>query len=244
MRIAIIGATGNSGRALTRAAIRNGHEVTALVRDPDKIDSYTRDRVTVGAVDLFDHSGLVAALQGHDAIINAAGHVTDLAGFVPLVAEVIKAAEAALGDGGRLWTYGGAALLDVPGAHMTTIDLPGIPQRYEAHRTNLRALQQTRLDWSIACPGPMIISPDGHPTDGLIVSTEEWAVGGPSWLRRLPRPALSLAFQRTVPRITVYYEDVARVILENLPREGVLSRKRVGIALPHGMTRTKPADVR
>jgi uncharacterized protein len=244
VNIVIIGATGNSGRALTRAAINNGHEVTAIVRDPDKIDNFTKERVNVRTVDLFDHEKLVAALRGHDVIINAAGYVTDLPGFVPLVAKVITAAEAALGDGGRLWTFGGAALLDVPGTRTTTIDLPGIPQQYEAHRTNLKALQQTRLDWSIACPGPMIHSPDGHPTDGLIVSAEQWAVTGPSWLHRLPKPALSLAFQRIVPRITVYYEDVARVIIENLPRGGAFSRKRVGIALPKGTTRTKRSDIR
>jgi uncharacterized protein len=244
MKIAIIGATGNSGRALTRAAIQNGDEVTAIVRDPNKVHSYTRERVTVRAVDLLDHVALVAALQGHDAIINAAGHVTDLHGFVPLVTAVIEAAEAALGNGGRLWTYGGAALLDVPGTRITTIDLPGIPPQYEAHRTNLHALRKSTLDWSVACPGPMMPSPDGHPTEGLIISTEQWAVAGPSWLHRLPRPALSLAFQRTIPRITVYYEDVARVIIENLPRAGALSHKRVGIALPQGVKRTKPADRR
>jgi uncharacterized protein len=244
LKIAIIGATGNSGRALTRMAVAHGHAVSAIVRDPEKIDTTIRDRISARRVDLFDQADLTSALQGHDAIVNAAGYVTDIPTFVPLVGKVIAAAEAALGDGGRLWTYGGAALLDVPGTRTTTIDLPKIPSEYEAHRTNLHALQRTRLDWSVACPGPMIPSPDGRPTDNLIVSTEQWAVAGPRWSAYAPKLALSLAFKRTVPRITVYYEDVARVIVENLLPEGKLSRKRVGIALPDGMTRTKAAEAR
>jgi hypothetical protein len=32
------------------------------------------------------------------------------------------------------WLFGGAAVLDVPGAHMMGVDLPKVPKVYEAHR--------------------------------------------------------------------------------------------------------------
>ena len=49
---------------------------------------------------------------------------------------------ASLGEGGRLWQFGGAAVLDVPGTHMMAVDLPKVPKVYEAHRTNLDALSE------------------------------------------------------------------------------------------------------
>jgi hypothetical protein len=55
----------------------------------------------------------------------------------------------------------------------------------------------------------------------------------------LPRIALSLAFKQAIPRMTIYYEDAAKVILENLGRNGPFSRKRVGVALPHNQRRFK-----
>ena len=37
MKVAILGATGPSGRQLTTQSLRAGHEVVALVRDPAKV---------------------------------------------------------------------------------------------------------------------------------------------------------------------------------------------------------------
>jgi hypothetical protein len=77
---------------------------------------------------------------------------------------VVNSAIMSLGEDGRLWQFGGAAVLDVPGTHMMAVDLPKVPKVYAAHRANLDALRRSPLDWSMLCPGPMIASGTGKPT--------------------------------------------------------------------------------
>ena len=80
MRVFLLGATGNSGRRILRFALDRGHEVTALVRDKSKmlrligiIPAGPADR----AGDLGNASQTIAAMSGHDVVINAAGYVTE-----------------------------------------------------------------------------------------------------------------------------------------------------------------------
>jgi len=239
MKVAITGATGATGSAIVRAAIAHGHDVTAIVRNPAKAAGLGAARLTVCDLSTADQAGLARMFSGYDAVINAAGSIADGAAFVPLVQRVIGAAAEALGPGGRFWLLGGAGLLDVPGTGIATLDLPGMPRLFEPHRTNLRAVASTELDWSMLCPGPMIPSPDGRSTDGLIISSDVWPVKRPALTAFLPKPALLLAFRNALPQMTVYYEDAARIIIDNLDRNGPLRGRRVGIALPHGQKRFK-----
>jgi putative NADH-flavin reductase len=239
MKICILGATGKSGRRLTRAALERGHDVTAVVRDAAKAADLAHNRLTVRTPSYSDEAELAEALRGHDAVINAAGYISDGPDYVPLVHRIIRATETALGPGGRFWLFGGAALLDVPGTSITTLDLPGVPKIFEAHRANFTAVRETQLDWSMLCPGPMTESPDGKATDGLVLSENVWPVPRPALTQILPSPALSLAFVQAMPRMTIYYEDAARVVLDHLAKNDTLSRKRVGVALPSGQEREK-----
>jgi putative NADH-flavin reductase len=67
MRIAIIGASRGIGAELLKAAIAAGHEVTALVRDPDKLNTNT-PRLKVIKGDILDPSSVAAAIAGQEAI--------------------------------------------------------------------------------------------------------------------------------------------------------------------------------
>ena len=50
MKIAVLGATGPSGLQVVEEALERGHEVTALVRNPDKLTaSVKEDRFKVGS---------------------------------------------------------------------------------------------------------------------------------------------------------------------------------------------------
>jgi hypothetical protein len=71
-----------------------------------------------------------------------------------------------------------------------------------------------------------------------------WPIPDQYRTRMLQHIAPGLAFKRAVPRMTIYYEDAARVILDNLQYDGSFSRKRVGVALPSGETRAKPNSAR
>lgn len=243
MKLFILGGTGNSGQRLVRMALDRSHQVTAFVRDREKLVSKLGGvasnglKITTGAID--DSGALAAGMSGHDAVINAAGNVNDGPSFTRLVRTAIGAAAEALGADGRLWLFGGAAVLDVPGTRVMTLDLPKIPPIYESHRINLEAVQATELDWSMLCPGPMIDAPDGKPTEDLRLSEDQWPVERPAFTYFLPRLALSLAFKQKIPEMTISYEDAAEVILDHLAPSGRFSKKRVGVALPIGLKRHK-----
>ena len=243
MRLFLLGATGNSGRRILRFALERGHEVTAFVRDKPKLLSLIGARVPgplqIVPGDIGNAAQTTAAMSGHDVVINAAGYVSQGQAFTGLVQSVIDAAAAALDEGGRFWQFGGAAVLDIPGTGIKGVDLPMVPKVYEAHRTNLIALAQSKLDWSMLCPGPMIEAADGKPTAGLRVSADEWPVPRPAYTRFMPQAALALAFKQAVPQLTVSYEDAAAIILDNLVKNGPFSRRRVGLALPAGMRNVK-----
>ena len=83
MKIFLLGATGNAGQRILRAALARAHEVTAMVRDEAKLPDSTNLRVTRGIVD--KSPDLAKAMAGHDAVINAAGNVAEASAFTKLV---------------------------------------------------------------------------------------------------------------------------------------------------------------
>ena len=114
-----------------------------------------------------------------------------------------------------------------------------VPKIYEAHRTNLNALSNSSLDWSMLCPGPMIEAPNGEPTKGLRLSVDQWPVQRPGYTLSLAQRRLGIRLQAESPELTITYEDAADVILSNLDPNGRFSRKRVGVALPVGLRNLK-----
>jgi uncharacterized protein YbjT (DUF2867 family) len=68
MNVLIVGATGSIGRLAVEEAVRNGHAVRALVRDPRKA-RYLSPQVQVIAGDLTRPNTLGPAVDGVDAIV-------------------------------------------------------------------------------------------------------------------------------------------------------------------------------
>ena len=246
MKILIIGATGETGQRLLKLALQADHEVTLYIRDNSKLQKQSGGeacpecRVIVG--DVFDRAALVEACRDQDVVINAAGNVSDGEQFETLVKTVSQAVEEGLGTGGRFWFFGGAGALEVPGTNKMTVNLPKIPPLFRAHERNYKTVRATSLNWSMLCPGPMTAAVDGQPHRDLRISTDIWPVPRPAVTRMMPPIATALAFKLKIPEMTIAYEDAARVILENLIQDGPLVKKRVGVALPHGMKRSK--DIR
>jgi putative NADH-flavin reductase len=76
MKLLILGATGKVGRELISQGLARGHEITALVRSPQKI--LLKDaklNVVVGSP--LDDQILIQTLAGKDAVLSTLGH-TDL----------------------------------------------------------------------------------------------------------------------------------------------------------------------
>lgn len=244
MRLLILGATGNSGLALTRMALDRGHSVAAYVRDPAKLSALLGAQasdpdlsVRVGTVN--DTEKLAHAMQGQDVVINAAGNATVDSDYVAMVRSIIEIADESLGSSGRFWFFGGAAALDVPGMTLRAADIPVLPVQFRQHLHTLACAEASSLDWSMLCPGPMNGSQTGKPRAELRVSKDCWPVEGPGPIRLFKSVRVLAAFKQRMPEMIITYEDAAKVILDNLGDKSVFSRRRVGVALPIGETGSK-----
>ncbi|KIW64998.1 hypothetical protein PV04_07290 [Phialophora macrospora] len=72
VKVALVGAGGHVGRHIAEALLQTGkHQVTAITRTGSTSTSTSSlpDGITVAKVDYNDPSSLVAALQGHDALV-------------------------------------------------------------------------------------------------------------------------------------------------------------------------------
>ncbi|MGY8667445.1 SDR family oxidoreductase [Bradyrhizobium sp. UFLA05-109] len=70
-KILVLGATGGTGRLIVSQALARGHDVTALVRSPEKVSDLKGAKVVVG--DVRDEKALLEALRGQDAVVSALG---------------------------------------------------------------------------------------------------------------------------------------------------------------------------
>ena len=71
MKLIVFGATGDVGQQFVRMAVEEGHEVTAFVRTPEKLQ--TKEGVHVVQGDAFDAAAVANALVGHDAVVSCLG---------------------------------------------------------------------------------------------------------------------------------------------------------------------------
>lgn len=96
MKILIFGATGSTGKLLVQGAREWGHQVTAFVRDPSKLD---RRDVHFIHGDITDRGSVRQSLIGKDAVISALGSRSlkrdpDLVAGVRNIVEVMQESDA------------------------------------------------------------------------------------------------------------------------------------------------------
>lgn len=72
MNITIFGATGALGRETLEESLRQGHQVTALVRNPKKLGG-NKAGLNIVAGDALDKLAVATAIRGADAVISALG---------------------------------------------------------------------------------------------------------------------------------------------------------------------------
>jgi uncharacterized protein len=156
MKIALIGATGFVGSAVLQEALNRGHEVTAIVRHPEKLQSQMKLHAQKG--DVRNEDEVARLVAGHDAVISA---------FNPgwtnsdLYSQQVKGARAIINGVKRagvkrLLFVGGAGSLEVkPGVQ--SVDTPEFPKEWKqgslATREALNMLsQEPSLEWSYLSP--------------------------------------------------------------------------------------------
>lgn len=156
MKIALIGATGFVGSALLNEALHRGHEVTAIVRHPEKLQPQARLHPRQG--DVYSADDVARLVAGYEAVISAFNpgwgnpdiYNLQVRGARSIIDGVKKAGVK------RLLFVGGAGSLEVkPGVQ--ALDLPGFPAEYKqgalATREVLNLLRkESVLDWSFLSP--------------------------------------------------------------------------------------------
>lgn len=90
MNLTVLAASGQTGIALTRQALRRGHTVTAIARDPDRIALPDSPHLRKVAGDVNDAASIAAAVDGDSVVLSALG--TDRAGILLTGARAVVAA--------------------------------------------------------------------------------------------------------------------------------------------------------
>lgn len=157
MKIAVVGAAGTVGLRIAQEAIRRGHEVTAVVRNPDKLNEY-KDKMSIVRADAVDPSSIADAVKGHDAVISAYG---PRFGEEEELLEAARALIEGIRRGGvqRLLIVGGAGSLitDSGEALMDTPEFPAeIRTLAKAHADAYGIYKDCDLDWSYLSPAAII----------------------------------------------------------------------------------------
>lgn len=201
MKIALIGSTGFIGTCVASELLSRGHRVTALARNPDKVEP--KIGLSVVLVDVYDHQAVADAVTGHDAVVSAFNpgwqepdlYEKYIAGTESIVCGVEASGVKRLlvvGGAGSLLVAPDTQLVDTPefAKQVPAFVVPGA----RAARDALNSLRDnTRLDWTLISP-PAFLEAGAR--------TGEYRLGGDRLLMDGDKPA-----GITVPDLAVAIVD-------------------------------------
>jgi putative NADH-flavin reductase len=215
MKLVLFGATGNIGQRIAAEALRRGHDVVGVVRDPARVHS-PDPRVRLVQGDATDAASVAQVTKGADAIVSAISPRPNPRG---LPAPSLSAAARALLTGARtakvrrLLVVGGAGSLEVaPGKRL--MDAPGFPDAYKAEaKEGADSLDVYRadgagLDWTFLSPAAEIHP--GERTGRYRTTTDQFLADGNG-------------------RSSISYEDYAVALLDEIEQPKHAGR-RFGVA--------------
>jgi putative NADH-flavin reductase len=154
MRLTVFGATGRVGHILVHSALEQGHEVTAYVRDPQRL-KHKHGRLFVKKGSLEDSAAVAEAVRGTEVVVSTLG-ARDVTHSVTVVTEGTRTIVAAMkAEGVQRLVVAGL----LPHAEGGLVGERGLPpflrHAFEDHRGALAVLQESGLDWVVVCPPVM-----------------------------------------------------------------------------------------
>jgi putative NADH-flavin reductase len=162
MRVAVLGATGRTGRAVVDELLRRSHEVVALVREPQTAGLPPGVATVVG--DARDPSAVAALVDGAQSVVSALGPRRKDATLHREVAHLLVAAMR--GAGVRRFVGISGAGIDVPGDAKSLRDrvVSALIQRVGGQAVQDKALEHqvwaaSGLDWTLVRP-PRLLEGD------------------------------------------------------------------------------------
>jgi putative NADH-flavin reductase len=176
MHILVLGATGRVGSHIVKYALQDGHQVTALVRTPDKIDTQ-HDRLTIIEGNVLEPKDLLHAMQGVDGVISALNTdgTTTLSKSMPLLINTM------LHKGiTRIITVGTAGILQSRTEpeklrYQSNESRRKSTRAAEEHEQVYTLLKGSTLEWTIVCPTYL---PDGEVRGNYRIERDVLPEGG------------------------------------------------------------------
>ena len=155
MKLLVFGASGPTGGHIVAQALEQGHEVTALVRDPGKFAvSHPRLKIALGNAE--DAAAVAEAVRGQSAVLSALGRRKTLKSE-NLIANSMRCIIAAMERYGVLRLV----LMSAFGVGESRRDAPLVPRiLYRLMLSDIFAdklageklLRESRLEWTIVYP--------------------------------------------------------------------------------------------
>lgn len=206
MKIAIFGASGATGRLLTKRCLAAGHQVTALLRTPEKFP--LRKEVEAVQGNAFDPAAVARTVEGADVVLSALGAKS--LGKEKVLERAVPLIVAAMQQKGvrRIIVLGAAGIK--PDAlkrqsawrawltqHIVFDAILKNPMA--SQRSQYAELSASNLDWTMVMP-PMLtngpgrgkwrIDPDALPSNAGRISREDVAdfmmqqIDNPHWIKQ------------------------------------------------------------
>jgi putative NADH-flavin reductase len=159
VKLLIIGGTGGTGRELIKQALEQGHDVTALVRDPAKVKT-VHENLQIIKGNVLVYEDVDKAVRGQDAVLSTLGHKRFFI-YTNILSEGTKNIIAAMEKHGvkRLICVTSLGINDSRfklGLYYTLFVIPVILFFYFRDKAKQeRLITASRLDWTIVRPGQL-----------------------------------------------------------------------------------------
>ncbi|MYL64650.1 NAD(P)H-binding protein [Bacillus hwajinpoensis] len=184
MNIFILGATGRVGSKVLKQAVRDHHNVSVLVRSPEKLS--IKGGVTIVEGDVLNENDVMKASEGADVMISALGtdKTTTLSESTPILLSVMKKQGIK-----RIITVGTAGILNSgtdPGVYRfeSSESKRKTTRAAKEHLAVYEMLNKSQVEWTIICPtylpegdarGGYRVEENYLPEDGKEISTGDTA---------------------------------------------------------------------
>jgi putative NADH-flavin reductase len=210
MRLTIFGATGKTGSCLVTQAVMAGHEVTAVVRDPKRLNLPSHEHLRVVTADVMDPTDIMGAVDEANVVVSALGPPSK--GPTTVLQDSTRSIIEAMEKSGsrRLVTTVSGSMVDDSG--------DGAFMHYLAKPMTRRMLKNVCSDM-------------GRAESEIHASNLDWTIFRPPRLTDKPGTGrYRIAIDRNVKRgFTITRADLAQAVLELL-NDPATVRKHVFVA--------------
>ena len=165
MKLTIFGATGNLGLQLVTKALEEGHEVTAVVRNPAKL-TLRSPLLHIVQADVTDPDAILPTLDHADVVISAIGpNGNEVTTICQDSAKSIVTAMEKAGVRRLLWTSGSMIADDGDNFFMRNIAKPMVRKLMSNVADGMTkaeaVIHNSRLDWTVVRPPRLTDKPAG-----------------------------------------------------------------------------------